>query len=94
MVPGGNPVTAALSPGLRPRFPLTTVGPVFVTVEAAKIAKVTVDPRVTGNCAAGRVEQSTTHTRTAPSFLKSPPFCNAMSTMAIRFYMKYLLAVK
>jgi hypothetical protein len=31
--PGGNPVTAV--PGLTPRFPKMTVGPVFVTVEPA-----------------------------------------------------------
>jgi hypothetical protein len=35
-VPGGNPVTDV--PGLSPRSPLTVVAPVFVTVEAARIA--------------------------------------------------------
>ena len=34
--PGGNPVTEV--PGLSPRSPLTVVGPVFVTVEAARTA--------------------------------------------------------
>jgi hypothetical protein len=32
-VPGGNPVTDV--PGNSPRFPVTTVGPVFVIVELA-----------------------------------------------------------
>lgn len=36
-IPGGKPVTA--EPGLRPRSPLTTLGPVFVTVEPPKTAK-------------------------------------------------------
>src|SRR5450432_1413716 len=36
-VPGGNPVTE--EPGLTPRSPVITVGPVFVTVEAPSTAK-------------------------------------------------------
>ena len=40
--PGGNPVTEL--PGLRPRFPLMIVGPVLVTVEAPKMAKVSAAP--------------------------------------------------
>jgi hypothetical protein len=35
-VPGGNPVTAV--PGLTPRFPLMTLGPVLVTVDPARTA--------------------------------------------------------
>jgi hypothetical protein len=35
-VPGGNPVTAV--PGLTPRSPLITLGPVFVTVVPARTA--------------------------------------------------------
>src|ERR1700730_17375707 len=40
--PGGNPVTEL--PGLRPRFPVTIVAPVLVTVEAPKMAKVSGAP--------------------------------------------------
>src|SRR5688572_17503940 len=42
----GNPVTAV--PGLNPRSPLIVVGPVLVTVEAARTANVLADPRATG----------------------------------------------
>src|SRR6185503_18768341 len=45
-VPGGNPVTAV--PGLNPRSPLIVVGPVLVTVEAARTTNVLADPRMTG----------------------------------------------
>src|ERR1044071_1387524 len=45
-IPGGNPVTAV--PGLSPRFPLTVVAPVLVTVDAPKTANVPADPRATG----------------------------------------------
>jgi hypothetical protein len=44
-VPGGNPVVAV--PGLTPRSPLMLVGPVLVTVEPARIAKVAADRRFT-----------------------------------------------
>jgi len=37
-VPGGKPVTEL--PGLTPRFPVTTLGPVFVTVEAPRTPNV------------------------------------------------------
>jgi hypothetical protein len=36
-VPGGKPVIAA--PGLTPRFPVITLGPVLVTVEPPRTAK-------------------------------------------------------
>jgi hypothetical protein len=39
----GNPVHEV--PGLTPRLPVKTVGPVFVTVWAPSTAKVTADPR-------------------------------------------------
>ncbi len=45
IVPGGNPVTAL--PGDTPRSPVTTVGPVLVTVEPASTAKDAADPRLT-----------------------------------------------
>ena len=41
--PGGKPVTEV--PGLRPRSPLITLGPVFVTVEPPKTAKLLDVPR-------------------------------------------------
>jgi hypothetical protein len=49
-VPGGNPVTAV--PGLTPRSPVTTLGPVLVTVVPARTAKALAVPRPTGDCAA------------------------------------------
>jgi hypothetical protein len=49
-MPGGNPVTAL--PGLRPRSPLMTVGPVLVTVVAARTPKLPAVPRPTGGFAA------------------------------------------
>src|SRR6476660_8013677 len=42
-IPGGKPVTEV--PGLRPRSPLMTVGPVLVTVEAPTTPKVEATPR-------------------------------------------------
>src|ERR1041385_1710006 len=42
----GDPVTDV--PGLNPRSPLIVVGPVLVTVEAARTANVLADPRATG----------------------------------------------
>jgi hypothetical protein len=45
-VPGGKPVMARV--GHEPRFPLTTVGPVFVTPEPANTAKLSAVPRSTG----------------------------------------------
>src|SRR4029077_9940986 len=41
--PGGNPVTA--EPAWSPRFPVTTVGPVFVIVEPANTVKLSAVPR-------------------------------------------------
>ena len=40
--PGGKPVTAV--PGLTPRSPVMTLGPVFVTVEAPSTAKLWAAP--------------------------------------------------
>ena len=53
-IPGGNPVIAV--PGLTPRSPFTTVGPVLVTVVPASTAKLAVVPRPTGASAARDVE--------------------------------------
>lgn len=43
-MPGGKPVTAV--PGATPKSPVTTVGPVFVTVEAPRTAKLCAVPSV------------------------------------------------
>jgi hypothetical protein len=43
MLPGGNPVTEV--PGLTPKSPETTVGPVFVTAEPPKTAKLAAVPK-------------------------------------------------
>src|ERR1700733_13677839 len=48
--PGGNPVIAV--PGLSPRSPLSTVGPVFVTVDAPRTANWAAVPSGTGVVAA------------------------------------------
>jgi hypothetical protein len=45
--PGGKPVIAV--PGLTPRSPTISVGPVLVTVEAPKTAKLSAVPRVWEN---------------------------------------------
>src|ERR1041384_2713045 len=66
-VPGGNPVTAV--PGLSPRSPLTMVGPVLVTVEAARTANVVADPRATGACPAAVAAVVKLQTRLAVSAL-------------------------
>src|SRR6266571_3868358 len=42
----GDPVTVV--PGLTPRFPLTVVAPLLVTVVAARTANLAADPRGTG----------------------------------------------
>ena len=42
--PGGKPVIAV--PGLTPTFPLTTLAPVLVTVEAPSTPKLSATPRV------------------------------------------------
>jgi hypothetical protein len=44
-IPGGNPVTEV--PGLNPKSPSTMVGPVFVTVDPAIIAKSATQSRST-----------------------------------------------
>jgi hypothetical protein len=49
-MPGGNPVTAL--PGLTPRSPLMTLGPVLVTVVPARTPKLPAVPRPTGAVAA------------------------------------------
>jgi hypothetical protein len=44
-VPGGKPITA--EPGLKPKSPVITLGPVLVTVEPARTAKLSAVPRFT-----------------------------------------------
>src|SRR5512132_4292415 len=76
-VPGGNPVTEV--PGLNPRSPVTTVGPVFVTVEPARTAKLSAVPRGTGVAARAllanaRVTTNASNTpRPRPPNLKAAP---------------------
>jgi hypothetical protein len=53
-VPGGNPVTEI--PGLNPRFPVTTVAPVLVTVEPARTAKLPAVASGTGSWAFRQTE--------------------------------------
>src|ERR1017187_10325372 len=82
-IAGGNPVMAL--PGLTPTFPLTTEGPVLVTVEAPNMVKVPADPRVTGNWAACRQTPNVTHDKSIPSFFKgSLPDCFASYRIAAR----------
>lgn len=50
-VPGGNPITEV--PGERPRFPLSKVGPVFVIVVPANVAKPEVVPKAQGKVPEG-----------------------------------------
>src|ERR1700730_8301618 len=48
-LPGGKPVIDV--PGLTPTSPVMTVGPVLVTVEAPKTAKLFAEPRGGADCA-------------------------------------------
>ena len=60
--PGGKPVTAV--PGLRPRLPEMTEGPVLVTVLPASTAKEDVVPMFTAACAAEAAGTAITAPRT------------------------------
>ena len=53
-------------PGLTPRSPVTEVGPVLVTVEPARTAKLVAVPRPTGGCAAFAADPAEQH-RKRPS---------------------------
>ena len=56
-VPGGNPVTELAVPGLSPRSPVITVGPVFEIADPARTAKLRAVPSlgwVAANVAAGQ----------------------------------------
>jgi len=53
-VPGGKPVTAL--PGLTPRSPVTMVGPVLVTIEPPKTAKLVATPRGGAVASRGRAQ--------------------------------------
>jgi len=57
-IPGGKPVTAL--PGLTPRSPVTTVGPVLVAVEPARTAKLAAVPRGGAVASRGRAQASPT----------------------------------
>src|SRR5712664_1484962 len=52
-VPGGKPVTAV--PGLTPKSPVMIVGPVLVTVEAPRTAKLCAEPSGGADCARARL---------------------------------------
>jgi hypothetical protein len=68
-MPGGNPVTAV--PGLTPRSPLMTLGPVLVTVCPARTAKLPAVPRPTGAVAA-TAGWAATNTAMAPAAATGP----------------------
>ena len=53
-IPGGKPVTAL--PGLTPRSPVTMVGPVLVTVEPPKTAKLVATPSPGAVASRGRAQ--------------------------------------
>ncbi len=57
-IPGGKPVTAV--PGLTPTSPLMTEGPVLVTVDPARTAKLSAVPRPTVGSAAAAGPTPTT----------------------------------
>src|SRR4029078_9533813 len=58
-VPGGKPVTAV--PGLTPRFPVSAVAPVLVTVEPARTAKVAAVESAGESCAPDAAEVVKVH---------------------------------
>src|SRR5688572_19985128 len=71
----GDPVTEV--PGLNPRSPLIVVGPVLVTVEAARTANVEADPRGTGDSPA-KLNAVT------PAGIASPMTLESSVTAAVR----------
>src|SRR5438876_7465307 len=82
----GDPVTVV--PGLTPRFPLTVVAPLLVTVVAARTANLAVDPRgtIAWTAAASWRANSTTNPRPRPisiRFVPSIPTRVALSPMQI-----------
>ena len=71
MVPGGRPVTAV--PGLTPRSPAIMVGPVLVTVDAARTAKPCAAPRDgTGDDSTGAVGTGDATGRVTPVGTATP----------------------
>src|SRR5438067_5364787 len=69
-VPGGNPVTEL--PGETPRLPVMTLGPVFVTVDPPRTAKLCEVPRDT--CASAGNALVRTITKTTVSSLRDDDF--------------------
>jgi hypothetical protein len=70
-MPGGKPVIAV--PGLRPRSPLSRLGPVLVTVLPASTAKLPAVPRPTGATAAPAVDCVKMSTAMAAMSTKGAP---------------------
>src|SRR5436190_22914483 len=62
-MPGGNPVIAV--PGLTPTSPVTSVGPVLVTVDDPRTAKVCAEP--SWGCAKAAVALTSVDARTIPA---------------------------
>lgn len=67
-MPGGNPVTA--KPGLTPRSPMITVGPVLVTVDDPSTAKLSTVPRVGAVAALAKPLTISSTSRAAPRMAK------------------------
>lgn len=79
-MPGGNPVKELALPGLRPRLPVITVGPVLVIVCPARTVKLRAVPSlgwVAANAAAGQVATAIPVIRTSREatleFFITPP---------------------
>jgi hypothetical protein len=79
-VPGGNPVIAV--PGLTPKSPLMTLGPVLVTVVPARTAKLLAVPRSTGACAALALDCRATNMATPT--MHATPAAKQESTKVLR----------
>jgi len=75
--PGAMPVNPVIAvPGLTPRFPSTTVGPLLVTVEPARTPNVsTVDPRV---ICAFRQRENIAQKRSTVGLFTAPPFIRSI----------------
>ena len=91
--PGGKPVTAV--PGLTPRSPLITLGPVLVTVVPASTAYDVAVPRPTGAWAATAAPSRVTTRSRAAAVARggekmrrgtwtSPSYCRRRNTMEVQ----------
>ena len=84
-IPGPNPDSAV--PGLIPRSPETTEGPVLVTVELARTAKLPADPRATGAGDADhrQTEDAASNSR-KPDFFIDLAFVKKAKVLTSRLY--------